>query len=54
MRKIIYYGANSKRAVVSISLEERKKLKNEMIMELGKMLGGGVVENVYFTKYIIM
>ena len=54
VRKIIYHTAKSKSAVALRSLEERKRLKNEITKELEKMLGEGIVKNVYFTNYIIM
>ncbi len=54
VREIIYRTARGKSAVALRSLEERKRLKNEMARELDKMLGEGIVKNVYFTNYIIM
>ena len=54
VRKIIYRTAKGKSAVALRSLEECKRLKNEMAKELEKMLGDGIVKNVYFTNYIIM
>jgi flagellar basal body-associated protein FliL len=54
VRKIIYRTAKGKSAVALRSMEERKRLKNEMAKELEKMLGEGIVKNVYFTNYIIM
>jgi len=54
LRKIIYLAAKGKSAVALRSLEERKRLKNEMAKELEKMLGEGIVKNVYFTNYLIM
>jgi flagellar basal body-associated protein FliL len=54
VRKIIYRAAKGKSAVALRSLEERKRLKNEMAKELEKMLGEGVIKNVYFINYIIM
>ncbi|MEI6610824.1 MAG: flagellar basal body-associated FliL family protein, partial [Deltaproteobacteria bacterium] len=54
VRKIIYRTAKGKSAVALRSLEERKRLKNEMAKELEKMLGEGVIKNVYFLNYIIM
>ena len=54
VRKIIYLAAKGKSAVALRSLEERKRLKNEMAKELEKMLGQDIVKNVYFTNYLIM
>jgi len=54
VRKIIYRTAKGKSAVALKSLEERKRLKNEMAKELEKMLGEGVIKNVYFINYVIM
>jgi flagellar basal body-associated protein FliL len=54
VRDIIYRTAKGKSAVALRSLEERKRLKDEMARELGKILGEGIVKNVYFTNYIIM
>jgi flagellar basal body-associated protein FliL len=54
VREIIYRTAKGKSAVALRSLEERKRLKNEMAIELEKMLGEGIVKNVYFTNYLIM
>ena len=54
VRKIIYRTAKGKSAVALKSLEERKRLKNEITKELEEMLGEGIVKNVYFTNYIIM
>ncbi len=54
VRKIIYLAAKGKSAVALRSLEERKRLKIEMITELEKMLGKGVIKNLYFINYLIM
>jgi flagellar basal body-associated protein FliL len=54
VRKIIYLTAKGKSAVALKSLEERKRLKIEIGKELEKILGEGIVKNVYFTNYIIM
>ena len=54
VRKIIYRTAKGKSAIALKSLEERKRLKNEMAKELEKMLGEGVIKNVYFINYVIM
>lgn len=54
VREIIYRTVKDRSAVALRSLEERKRLKNEMAKELEKMLGEGIIKNVYFTNYIIM
>ncbi|PKN77299.1 MAG: hypothetical protein CVU52_01095 [Deltaproteobacteria bacterium HGW-Deltaproteobacteria-10] len=54
IRNIIYSTATVKNAVVLRSIEERKRLKQEMLQELNKMLGDGIVKSVYFTNYVIM
>ena len=54
IRSIIYLTAKTKSAVALKSIEERKRLKKELLQELNKMLGEGIVKNVYFTNYLIM
>lgn len=54
VRNIIYSTATDKDAIVLRSLEERKRLKNEFLQELNRMLGEGIVQNAYFTNYLIM
>jgi flagellar basal body-associated protein FliL len=54
IRNMIYRTATEKNAVVLRSMEERKKLKKELLQEANKMLGDGVIKNVYFTNYLIM
>lgn len=54
IRSLIYQAATGKNAGVLRSLEERKKLKNELLRELNKMLGDGIIKDVYFTNYVIM
>jgi len=54
IRNMIYQTATEKNAVVLRSMEERKKLKKELLQEANKMLGDGVIKNVYFTNYLIM
>jgi flagellar basal body-associated protein FliL len=54
IRNMIYQTATGKNAVVLRSIEERKKLKNELLQEANKMLGDGIIKNVYFTNYVIM
>jgi flagellar basal body-associated protein FliL len=54
VRKIIYLAAKGKSAVALRSLDERKRLKDEMTAELAKMLGEGVIKNLYFINYLIM
>lgn len=54
VRTIIYLAAKGKSAVALRSLDERKRLKDEMTAELAKMLGEGVIKNLYFINYLIM
>ncbi len=54
IRSLIYSTATGRNAVVLRSIEERKRLKQELLQELNKMLGDGIVKNVYFTNYLIM
>ncbi len=54
IRNLIYQTATGRNAVVLKSIEERKRLKKELVQELNKMLGDGIVKNVYFTNYVIM
>jgi flagellar basal body-associated protein FliL len=54
MRSIIYTTAKLRGAVALKSIEERRRLKKELLQEFNKMLGEGIVKNVYFTNYIIM
>ena len=44
IREIIYRTAKGKSAVALRSLEERKRLKNELARELDKMFGEGIVK----------
>lgn len=54
IRNMIYTTATGRNAVVLRSIEERKKLKQELLLELNKLLGEGIVKNIYFTNYVIM
>ena len=54
IRNLIYQTATGKNALVLRSIEERKRLKKELLQEANKMLGDGIVKNVYFTNYVIM
>jgi flagellar basal body-associated protein FliL len=54
VRNLIYQTAKGKNAVALKSMEERKRLKKELSMELNKMFGEGIVKNVYFTSFIIL
>jgi flagellar basal body-associated protein FliL len=54
LRNIIYNAARSKSIVNLKSIDDRKKFKKELAAEMIKMLGDGVVKNVYFTNYVIM
>lgn len=54
IRSTIYLAAKTKSPIALRSIEERKRLKKEILQEMNKMLGEGIVKNVYFTNYIIM
>lgn len=54
IRNLIYQTATGKNAIVLRSIEERKRLKNELLQELNKMLGDGIIKDVYFTNYLIL
>ncbi len=54
IRNLIYQTLTGKNAIVLRSLEERKRLKKELLQEAGKVLGEGIVKNIYFTNYVIM
>jgi flagellar basal body-associated protein FliL len=54
IRNLIYQTVTGKNAVVLRSLEERKRLRNELLQEANKILGERIVKNVYFTNYVIM
>ena len=54
LRDIIYKTAQSRSVVALRSVEERKKMKKELVSELEKILGEGSVRNVYFLNYFIM
>ncbi len=54
VRNIIYKTARSRSAVALKSVEERKKLKQDLASELDVLLGKGSVRNVYFMNYFIM
>jgi flagellar basal body-associated protein FliL len=54
VRNMIYQIATGKNAVVLRSMEERNKLKKEMLQEASKILGDGIIKNVYFSNYVIM
>jgi flagellar basal body-associated protein FliL len=54
IRNLIYKTVKGKNAVALKSMEERKRLKNELSMEMNKMFGDGFVKNVYFTNFVIM
>lgn len=53
VRNLIYQMAKGKNVVALRSIEERKKLKNELSAELNKLCGEGI-QNVYFTNFVIM
>ena len=54
IRNLIYSTVKGKDAVALKSMEERKRLKKELSIEMNKMFGGGFVKNVYFTNFVIM
>ncbi|MEN6332137.1 MAG: flagellar basal body-associated FliL family protein [Smithella sp.] len=54
VRSLIYQTLTGRNAVVLRSLEERKKLKKELMQEAVNVLGEGIVKNIYFTNYVIM
>lgn len=54
IRNIIYQTTAGRNAVVLRSIDERNNLKKELLREVNRMLGEGVVKNVYFTNYVIM
>jgi len=54
IRNLIYKTVTGKNAVVLRSLEERNRLKKELLQEASNILGEGIVKNVYFTNYLIM
>jgi flagellar basal body-associated protein FliL len=54
VRNLIYQTAKGKNAVALKSMEERKRLKKELSVELNKMFGEGIIKNVYFTSFIIL
>jgi flagellar basal body-associated protein FliL len=54
VRKIIYRIIQSRSAIALRSQEERKKMKKEIVQELDKLLGAGVIQDVYFINYFIM
>jgi flagellar basal body-associated protein FliL len=54
IRNLIYQTVKGKNSIALKSLEERKLLKKELSQELNKMVGDGIVKNVYFINYLIM
>jgi flagellar basal body-associated protein FliL len=54
VRNLIYQTAKGKNAVDLRSLEERKRLKKEIAVELNKIFGEDIVKNVYFTSFLII
>ena len=54
IRSLIYQTLTGRNAIVLRSLEERKRLKKELLQEASKVLGEGIVKNIYFTNYVIM
>jgi flagellar basal body-associated protein FliL len=53
-RNVIYQTVKGKNAVALRSIEERKRLKKELSVELNKLFGEGIVKNLYFTSFIII
>lgn len=54
LRNIIYKTAQSRSALELRSVEEREKMKEDILLALEKTLGAGSVKNVYFLNYYIM
>lgn len=54
IREIIYKTAQRNSVAALRSVEERKKIKKELAVELEKTLGEKSVKNVYFINYFIM
>lgn len=54
VRNTIYKTAQRHSVAALKSLEERKKLKQELVSELDRLLGKGSVKDVYFVNYFIM
>lgn len=54
VRKTIYLAAKGKSAVALKSSEERKRLEKEITAKLARILGEGVIKNLYFTNYLIV
>jgi flagellar basal body-associated protein FliL len=54
LRNMIYNTAKGKSIGSLKSTDDRKKFKKELADEMIKILGDGVVKNVYFTNYVIM
>ncbi|MEN6620525.1 MAG: flagellar basal body-associated FliL family protein [Smithella sp.] len=54
IRNIIYQTATGRSAVALRSVDERNKLKKELLRELNQLLGDGFIKNVYLTNYVIM
>jgi len=54
VRNLIYQITKGKDAIALKSIEERKKLKNELLARLNKMCGDDVIKNVYFANFVIM
>lgn len=54
IRNLIYQIAAKKSIIVLRSIEERRRLKKELLLEVSKLLGDGIVKELYFTNYVIM
>jgi len=54
VRNLIYQTAKGKNVIALKSVEERKKLKQELAAEMNKLCGEGVIKEVYFANFVIM
>lgn len=54
VRGIIYRTARGKTPTSLKSANDRKNFKIELAQEIKSMLGYNIINNVYFTKYVIM
>ena len=54
VRNIIYRIMQSRNASALKSPDERKKIRKEITMELNKLLGPGVVQDISFVNYFVM
>ena len=54
VRNVIYTTTKRHNAMALRSLEERKKLKQDLLSQFDELLGKGSVKDVYFINYLIM